>query len=102
MRPGDVVRVPPGAKHRHGASPTTAMTHIAIVEHQDGRSTDWMEEVCEAQYSAPIGAERAHAHGHHRHELGPPGWMTRKSMSRISQSRAGTRHAGSCVMSLVE
>ncbi len=39
IRPGDVVRIPPGAKHWHGAAPTTAMTHIALVEYLDGRST---------------------------------------------------------------
>lgn len=50
IRPGDVVRIPPGAKHWHGAAPTTAMTHIAIVEYLDGKSTDWMEKVTDAQY----------------------------------------------------
>ena len=52
IRPGDVVRIPPGVKHWHGAAPTTTMTHIAIVEHLDGRSTDWMEKVSDAQYGA--------------------------------------------------
>lgn len=52
IRPGDVVRIPPGVKHWHGAAPTTAMTHIAIGEHLDGRSTDWMEKVSDAQYGA--------------------------------------------------
>ena len=50
---GDVVRIPPGQKHWHGASPKTAMTHIAIVEQLDGKSTDWMEKVSDEQYSAP-------------------------------------------------
>ncbi|MEG3990353.1 cupin domain-containing protein [Microcoleus sp. S28C3] len=53
IRPGDVVRIPPGQKHWHGASPNTAMTHIAIVEQLDGKSTDWMEQVSDEQYSAP-------------------------------------------------
>jgi 4-carboxymuconolactone decarboxylase len=52
IRPGDVVRIAPGAKHWHGASPTTGMTHIAIVEYLDGRSTTWMEKVSDAQYHA--------------------------------------------------
>lgn len=52
IRPGDVVRIPPGAKHWHGASPTAAMTHIAIVEHGGGSTTDWMEKVSAAQYDA--------------------------------------------------
>jgi quercetin dioxygenase-like cupin family protein len=50
IRPGDVAWFPPGEKHWHGASPTTAMTHIAIVEHLDGKSADWMEKVTDEQY----------------------------------------------------
>jgi quercetin dioxygenase-like cupin family protein len=52
IRPGDVVWLPPGEKHWHGAAPTTAMTHIAIVENLDGKSADWMEHVTDAQYRA--------------------------------------------------
>jgi hypothetical protein len=44
-RPGDVVWIPPAEKHWHGASPTTAMTHIAIQEKLDGKVVDWMEQV---------------------------------------------------------
>jgi 4-carboxymuconolactone decarboxylase len=61
IRPGDVVRIPPGAKHWHGASPTAAMSHIAIVEYLDGRSTAWMEKVSDAQYNARPGAPGAAA-----------------------------------------
>ena len=50
VRPGDVVWFPPGLKHWHGASPTTAMTHIAIQEAQDGKNVDWLEKVSDAQY----------------------------------------------------
>lgn len=50
IRPGDVVWIPPGEKHWHGASPATAMTHIAIQEQQDGKAVDWLEPVSEAQY----------------------------------------------------
>ncbi|TMH47351.1 MAG: cupin domain-containing protein [Betaproteobacteria bacterium] len=50
IRPGDVVRIPPGVKHWHGASPTTGMTHIAIQETIGGRNVDWMEHVGEEQY----------------------------------------------------
>lgn len=50
IRPGDVVRIPPGAKHWHGASPTVGMSHVAIAEALDGKSTDWMEKVSDAQY----------------------------------------------------
>jgi AbiJ-like protein len=50
IRPGDVIRFPPGEKHWHGATATTAMTHIAIVEQLDGKSADWMEKVSDEQY----------------------------------------------------
>ena len=52
IRPGDVIWFPPGEKHWHGASPTTAMTHIAIQEALDGKVVDWMEQVSDAQYLA--------------------------------------------------
>jgi 4-carboxymuconolactone decarboxylase len=61
IRPGDVVRIPPGAKHWHGAAPTTAMTHTAIVEYSGGRSVEWLEQVSDAQYSARPGAQGAAA-----------------------------------------
>jgi quercetin dioxygenase-like cupin family protein len=50
IRPGDVVWFPPGEKHWHGATPTTAMTHIAIQEALNGKTVDWMEQVGDAQY----------------------------------------------------
>ena len=50
IRPGDVVWFPPGEKHWHGASPTTAMTHIAVQEALDGKAVDWMEQVSDEQY----------------------------------------------------
>lgn len=50
IRPGDVVWIPPGTKHWHGASPTTGMSHVAIAESLDGKSTDWMEKVSDDQY----------------------------------------------------
>src|SRR5207249_1011603 len=43
IRPGDVIWIPPGEKHWHGAASTTAMTHIAIQERLNGRAVDWME-----------------------------------------------------------
>ncbi len=51
IRPGDVVWIPAGEKHWHGAAPTTAMTHIAIQEQLDGKAADWMEKVNDEQYS---------------------------------------------------
>jgi quercetin dioxygenase-like cupin family protein len=50
IRPGDVVWFPPGEKHWHGATPTTALTHIAIQEKKDGKVVDWMEQVSDEQY----------------------------------------------------
>jgi len=52
IKPGDVIWFSPGEKHWHGASPTTAMTHISIVEQVDGKSADWMEHVSDEQYHA--------------------------------------------------
>jgi quercetin dioxygenase-like cupin family protein len=50
IRPGDVVSVEPNVKHWHGASPTTAMTPIAIQESLDGKAVEWLEKVTDAQY----------------------------------------------------
>ena len=50
IRPGDVVWIPPGEKHWHGAAPTTAMTHLAVQEQLDGKTVDWMEKVSDEQY----------------------------------------------------
>ena len=57
IRPGDVVSCPPGEKHWHGATGTTSMTHIAIVEALDGKTVDWLERVSDEQYAAAAGAE---------------------------------------------
>jgi quercetin dioxygenase-like cupin family protein len=60
IRPGDVVTCPPGKKHWHGASPTAAMSHIAIQEALNGKMVDWMEKVSDADYAAAVAkAERA-------------------------------------------
>lgn len=50
IRQGDVVRIPPGVRHWHGATAGSGMTHIAIQEQADGRSVDWMELVSDQQY----------------------------------------------------
>ncbi|MFL5316274.1 MAG: cupin domain-containing protein, partial [Microvirga sp.] len=50
IRPGDVVWIPAGEKHWHGATAATAMTHIAIAEALDGKSVDWMEKVSDDQF----------------------------------------------------
>ncbi|MGO8058567.1 cupin domain-containing protein [Rhizobium johnstonii] len=50
IRAGDVVSFAPAERHWHGASPTTAVTHIAIQEQLDGKVVDWMEHVTDTQY----------------------------------------------------
>ena len=55
IRPGDVVWIPPGEKHWHGASPNNAMTHIAMQESLDGTHVTWMEPVTDEEYSAKGG-----------------------------------------------
>jgi len=50
VNPGDVVWFPPGEKHWHGATPTVAMTHLAIQEQHDGKVVEWMEKVSDEQY----------------------------------------------------
>jgi hypothetical protein len=58
IRQGDVVRIPPGVKHWHGATATTGLTHIAIQEQLDGKSADWMEKVSDEQYQAGTKTEK--------------------------------------------
>ncbi len=52
IRPGDVVRIGPGERHWHGASPTNAMTHVAITEMLDGQNVEWLEPVTDEQYAS--------------------------------------------------
>ncbi|MFO1061799.1 MAG: cupin domain-containing protein [Dongiaceae bacterium] len=52
IRAGDVIWCPPNHRHWHGATPTTAMTHIAIQESLNGSPVTWMEKVTDAQYLA--------------------------------------------------
>ena len=52
IKAGDVVWCPPDIKHWHGASPTTAMTHMALTGMKDGKNVTWMEEVSDQQYNA--------------------------------------------------
>jgi 4-carboxymuconolactone decarboxylase len=59
IRQGDVVWIPPGQKHWHGAAPNSTMAHIAIVEQLDGKAVEWMEQVSDAQYGAPLRAQGA-------------------------------------------
>jgi quercetin dioxygenase-like cupin family protein len=52
IRPGDIVWIPAGVKHWHGAAPETSMSHIAIAEAQEGNVVDWMEKVSDEQYAS--------------------------------------------------
>ena len=61
IRPGDVISIAPGEKHWHGASPTTAMTHIAIQERLHGKAVEWMEHVTDDQYQAASSEQQARA-----------------------------------------
>lgn len=56
IRAGDVVWIPPGEKHWHGAGPDTAMTHIAIQEKENGSAVTWMEHVTDTEYRVARGA----------------------------------------------
>lgn len=59
MRQGDVVWIPPGQKHWHGAAPDASMTHIAIAGELDGKVVEWQEKVSDAQYAAAVRGQRA-------------------------------------------
>ena len=52
LRAGDVVWCPPDVKHWHGASPTSAMTHLAVTGSADGKNVEWLEKVSDAQYTS--------------------------------------------------
>jgi quercetin dioxygenase-like cupin family protein len=55
IKPGDVVWIPAGEKHWHGATPTTGMVHISMQEALDGSFVEWMEPVTDEEFSAKIG-----------------------------------------------
>ena len=55
INPGDIVWIPPGEKHWHGASPANGMTHLAMQEALDGNTATWMEKVTDAEYAVAVG-----------------------------------------------
>lgn len=55
IKAGDVVWIPPGEKHWHGAAPNTGMVHVAMHESLDGNHVTWMEHVTDAEYSGAVG-----------------------------------------------
>ncbi len=61
IRQGDTVRIPPNVKHWHGATPTAAMSHLAIAEQLDGKAVTWMEKVDDAQFDPPTPSPAAPA-----------------------------------------
>ncbi|SEB51039.1 (R)-mandelonitrile lyase [Terriglobus roseus] len=58
IRTGDVVWIPPGQKHWHGAAPGSGMAHIAVVEQLNGQSVTWADKVTDEQYAGPIAKEK--------------------------------------------
>jgi len=54
---GDRVQIPPGVKHWHGASPSAAMSHLAFADQLDGKAVEWMEEVSDADFNAPLASK---------------------------------------------
>ena len=65
IRPGDVIWIPPGQKHWHGAATTSSMTHIAVGELLNGKSVDWLEKLTPAQYAVAPGRTAASGSGLH-------------------------------------
>jgi quercetin dioxygenase-like cupin family protein len=57
IRAGDTIWCPPGHRHWHGATSSTAMTHLAIQEYLDGKAVEWMEQVSDDEYLAGEGAQ---------------------------------------------
>ena len=88
VRAGDVVRIPAGEKHWHGASPHVSMTHIAVTEARDGTAVRWMEKVSDEQYdgtvSGPDGRAQAPAQPQVQSEQPPPPSNRRQGPARPS------------------
>lgn len=61
IRQGDIVWIPPGHKHWHGAASNSSMTHIAITEQMDSKTVEWMEKVTDAEYEAPLSGQTSEA-----------------------------------------
>jgi 4-carboxymuconolactone decarboxylase len=78
IRQGDVVRIPAGHKHWHGASPHASMTHIAVSEHRDGATVQWMEKVSEEQYNAVSPSAQPQPSNPQRGTSGPSGALQQK------------------------
>jgi len=84
IRPGDVVWFPPNEKHWHGATPTTAMTHIAIQEAFNGKVVDWMEQVSDEQY------RRSWSRSDSQHWRGIQAIVTASALNNRSSTQAAS------------
>ncbi len=86
VRAGDVVRIPAGQKHWHGASPKASMTHLAISEQRDGTVVQWMEQVSDEQYNGPLASSGGAPPAVHPRDqaTSPPPSASRQSGSRPS------------------
>ena len=78
IRAGDVVRIPAGQKHWHGASPQASMTHIAITERRDGTTVQWMEKVSEEQCNAAPPGSQPQPSSQQQGTPGPSGALQQK------------------------
>jgi 4-carboxymuconolactone decarboxylase len=78
IRQGDVVRIPAGQKHWHGAAPHASMTHIAISEHRDGTTVQWMERVSDEQYNGAPVSPQPQPSGQQQSTRGPSGPLQQK------------------------
>lgn len=85
IRAGDVVRIPAGQKHWHGASPASSMTHLAISEHRDGTTVQWMEPVSDEQYAGSLPNRQAE---------GPKAQASEQSSRPVAQPRPAGRPSG--------
>ncbi len=88
IRAGDVVRIPAGQKHWHGASPASSMTHIAITEHRDGTAVQWMEKVSDEQYNASF------AHPEGTGQTAQTGVSSEQPPRTVSQPEASGKPSG--------
>ena len=97
IRAGDVVRIPAGVKHWHGASPHASMTHLGITEQRDGTAVQWMEKVSDEQYngalSSPQPQPQAPAQPVQSEQTAPPSNRQQGTPDRRENSSHGSRPA---------
>ncbi len=84
---GDVVWIPPGIKHWHGATPSSSLTHLALQDVVDGKAVDWMEQVSDAQYSAAAAAAPPRT-ATASHSFAGGSMLTQKDINNVSPALA--------------